>query len=287
MIRAVVFALLASILAACGAMETATGIPDPFGTPQPFQGSGDQRIIGGVLAERSVYIGAIQGMDEAAATSLRRAIANAAGALDVLASANTPPAESLTLNGKARNGAVDFTLFDGTSPLTTFTASGEPALIAVNAAQSLASALGRLGSAPPGAATAGAASGATIRRVPTIFVAGIAGPSADKTEPLRRAIVAGLAGMGAKMVDAKSEESYVVTGVLGFGSDMQGKTAVSIVWTVISPGGVNLGQAAQDNVLPTEAVKAKWAESASLAGGAAANSVAQIIASDFNKKPPS
>ena len=69
MIRSFVFALAALLLVACGGMEAATGIPDPFATPQPFRGTGDPKIVGGVLGERSVYIGAIAGLasaDEAA-----------------------------------------------------------------------------------------------------------------------------------------------------------------------------------------------------------------------------
>lgn len=295
MIRTALLALVACLLTACGAMETATGIPDPFGTPQPFQGTGNKENISTVLAERSVYIGDITGLDPAAATAMRKAIATEADALDVLASADAVPNGSLTLMGKARKGGIDFTLFDGTTPVTTFASNGEGQLLAINAAQSLAVAMGRLGSPPPTLPAIGAPGISTeaappkpstpqAKKAPYIFIAGVTGPSAKTTEPLKRAVISTLAGMGAHMADSQTPDTYVVSGTLGFGPDTGGRTAVSIVWKVTSPAGINLGQAAQDNVLPTTEVQQKWPENASLAGTAAANSIAQIIAADFNKK---
>jgi hypothetical protein len=292
MIRNFLFALVALALAACGGLEQATGIPDPFGTPQPFRGAGDQQIVTGVLGERAVYIGAIAGLAPADESALRKAIATNAAALDVLASADSVPLESLTLTGTAKPGAADFTLSDGAAPIATFSAAGDLSLIAVGAARALSETLGRLGSTPPGdpasPAPATAASGAAPppppKRTPAAYIKAITAPTAAQATPLRRAVSQSLANMGVRMSDAATAETYAITGALTLGPDEGGRTAISLIWTVYAPDGANLGEARQENALPTDSVRKTWAEQAALAGGAAARSVAEIIASHFNKK---
>ena len=92
--------------------------------------------------------------------------------------------------------------------------------------------------------------------------------------------------MGVRMSDAATAETYAITGALTLGPDQGGRTAISLIWTVYAPDGANLGEARQENALPTDSVRKTWAEQAALAGGAAARSVAEIIASHFNKKAP-
>lgn len=281
MIRAVLLVWLSFLLAACGGLEAATGMPDPFGTPQPFQGTGDKELVNGVLGERAIFVGPIAGLDAAADASLREAIAMNAAIFDVLASSTTIPKDALTLTGAAKPGAVDFTLSDGPTPLAQFTASGEAAMLAAEAARALAQTLGRLGSAPP---TVQAAAPAAPVAAPAAFVRAIAGPSKDKGEPLRRAIAQSLSDMGVRMQQDQTEDAYAIAGDLTLGADADGKTVVSISWTVFAPDGRNLGKADQQNTLPTPAIRDTWPEQAALAGGAAATSVVQIIANDFNRR---
>jgi hypothetical protein len=92
-----------------------------------------------------------------------------------------------------------------------------------------------------------------------------------------------LARLGVRMKDAAAEDTYAITGALTLGPDQGGRMEVIIVWTVFAPDGRNLGMATQENALATAAVRKTWAEQAALAGGAAANSIAQIMASDFGK----
>lgn len=267
--------LLAMLLSACGAMQQGVGVPDPFAIPRPFAGDGDQQIISEVLGERSVYLPPVAGLTPEADAALRKAIVTAAEQFDVLVSAEARTAGSLTLAGKARGTAVDFALYDGEKPLSQFTAEGEPAVLAIGAARSLASAMGRFSatSAPRSAAMA----------TPAAYIREITAPNPKQAEPLKRAISAELAAMGVRMMDGATTETYVVTGAMTLGPDQDGKTGIVIIWKVYSPDGRDLGQAEQNNALPTEAVRKAWAEQASLAGGAAASSVAQIIATDFNK----
>lgn len=279
MIRAALLALAALVLASCGGLEEATGMRDPFGTPQPFRGSGDPGIIGGVMGERPVYVGAIAGLTPEDEAALRKAIATNAAALDVLASAEMETAGSLTLTGTASPGRADFTLSDGEAPLGRFGAEGDLSLIAVGAARALADALGRLGAPPPQQAAEGAAS----RPTPAAYVREIKTPEKGQAEPLRRAVIEGLARLGVRMKDAAAEDTYAITGALTLGPDQGGRMEVIIVWTVFAPDGRNLGMATQENALATAAVRKTWAEQAALAGGAAANSIAQIMASDFGK----
>lgn len=293
MLRAALFALLLLPLAACGGLEAATGIPDPFGTPQPFRGTGDAHLTGDVVgAERAVYIGAISGLAPEAERVLRKQIATNAAALDVLASAETVPVGSYTLTGASRGAAADFLLSDGPTKVASFTAEGDPSLLAALAARHLAEALGRLGAAPPagpetaqpsspGAPLASAAKPA--KRAPLIYIGKIAAPEAKQGDPLRRAITRRLADMGAKIAENPDKSAYTVTATVGIGPDTAGKTAISIVWRVSAPDGADLGQAAQDNTLPTDAVRKNWAEQATLAGNAAAGSVAKLIAAHFNR----
>jgi hypothetical protein len=86
-----------------------------------------------------------------------------------------------------------------------------------------------------------------------------------------------------RIKDAPDGETYMVTAVLTLGAEKGGSIPVSIIWTVTSPDGRVLGSADQDNALPAAAVTRNWAESATMAGEAAAGSVAQIIATDFGK----
>ncbi len=291
MFRALLLTAFTCLLTACGGLEAATGMTDPFGTPQPFRGSGDARLVGEVMGERPVYIGAISGLTPEAERALRQQIATNAAALDVMASAETVPSGSLTLTGAASGPATAFTLADGPAPLATFSAEGEPALLAVTAARRLAEALGRLGSPPPASpgspdlATApGAAPAARpARTAPLIHIGKIAAPSPAQAEPLKRAISKRLADMGAKIANDPVDGAYTVTATLGVGPDVQGRTAISIIWRVFAPDGVDLGQAAQDNTLPTAAVTQNWAEQATLAGNAAAASVAKLVAGHFNR----
>lgn len=283
MLRAACLALVTCLLAACGGLEAATGMRDPFGTPQPFRGAGDARLVGEVMGERSVYVGPISGLSPEAEIDLRQRIATNAAALDVLASADAILTGSLTLTGTARGEAADFSLFDGETALATFTAQGDTSLLAVDAARQLALALGRLGAPPPGASPASAAAANPARRAPVIHIGQIAAPKAGQAAPLKRAISRRLAEMGAKIAENPTEGAYVVTATLGVSPDVQGRTGISIVWRVHAPDGSDLGQAAQDNTLPTTAVTQNWAEQATLAGNAAAGSVAQIIARHFNR----
>lgn len=287
--RAALLALLLPLLAACGGLEAATGIPDPFGTPQPFRGTGDQNLVGDVMGERAVYIGPISGLTPEAELMLRKQIATNAAALDVMASAETVPAGSLTLTGAARGAAADFTLADGERRLAAFTAEGDGALLAALAARQLAEALGRLGAPPPSPATPAAPGEAApvatprpAKNVPLVYVGKIAAPKPAQAEPLRRAMTKSLSDMGARIADGE-EGAYRVTATLGIGPDVGGRTAISIIWRVFAPDGADLGQAAQDNTLPTAAVTGAWAEQATLAGNAAARSVAKLIAGHFNR----
>ena len=285
MLRAALITLLLPLLAACGGLEAATGIPDPFGTPQPFRGSGNQTLVGDAMGERPVYIGPISGLTPEAEQALRKQIATNAAALDVMASAETVPFGSLTLTGAA---TAAFTLADGDQPVARFTVEGDGSMLAALAARQLAATLGRLGAPPPGSAAPLAPDAAPVaaqpaRNVPLVFVGKIATPKADQAAPLRRALTKSLSDMGAKMVEAE-DGAYRVTATLGIGPDVQGRTAISIVWRVIAPDGADLGQAAQDNTLPTAAVTGAWAEQATLAGNAAAQSVARLIAGHFNRR---
>jgi hypothetical protein len=291
MFRALLLAVLLVPLAACGGLEAATGIPDPFGTPQPFRGTGDAHLVGNVMGgERPVYIGAISGLTPEAELSLRKQIATNAAALDVMASAEIVPAGSLTLTGTSRGTAADFQLADGTSPLATFTAEGDPAILAALAARQLAESLGRLGAPPPALPGVSAAPGTSptaakpVKAAPLIHIGKITTPDAKQADPLRRAISKRLAEMGARIADAPADSAYLVTATLGIGPDMSGKTGISIIWRVFAPDGTDLGQAAQDNTLSTTAVRETWAEQATLAGNAAAASVAKIIAGHFNRR---
>ena len=296
MFRAALLAIVTCLLAACGGLEEATGMRDPFATPQPFRGSGDAKLVGEVMGERPVYIGAISGLSPEAEKDLRSRIATNAAALDVMASAETVPFGSLTLTGTARGtAAADFLLADGGTGLATFTAEGDPALLAVEAARQLAMALGRLGAPAPGSAAApdltappgppAPARGAKpTPSVPLIHIGKIAAPSAAQAEPLKRAISRRLADMGAKIAENPADGAYEVTATLGVGPDVEGRTAISIIWRVFAPDGTDLGQAAQDNTLPTSAVTGAWPEQATLAGNAAAASVAKLIAGHFNRR---
>lgn len=293
MIRALAFALLAPLLAACGGLEAATGVPDPFGTPQPFRGTGDWKLVGDVMGERPVYVGTISGLTPEAELDLRKQIATNAAALDVMASAETVPHGSLTLTGASRGTAADFQLADGDRKLATFTAEGDPSLLAVTAARQLAEVLGRLGAPPPSTpGTADATAPGTApaaqqqrpaQRAPLIHVGKITTPEAGQAEPLRRAIARRLGEMGAKIAETPSGGAYLVTATLGLSASVDGRTSVSIIWRVFAPDGTDLGQAAQDNTLPTDAVKNTWAEQATLAGNAAALSVAKLVAGHFNR----
>lgn len=290
MFRLALLAIVTSLLTACGGLEAATGMRDPFATPQPFRGSGDARLVGEVWGERAVYIGQISGLSPEAELDLRQRIATNAAALDVLASAETVPHGSLTLTGAATAAsAADFVLADGESPLATFSAQGDPSLLAVEAARQLAQVVGRLGAPPPGAPAAGggsqggATAAQTARAVPLIHIGKIAAPKAAQATPLKRAISRRLAEMGAKMAEKPVDGAYLVTATLGIGPDVQGRTGISIIWRVFAPDGTDLGQAAQDNTLPTSAVTENWAEQATLAGNAAAASVARLIAGHFNR----
>lgn len=268
-------ALLALVLAACGGLEEATGIPDPFGTPQPFQGTGDQSLVVGLLGERPVFIGPIQGLAPEADAALRAEIAKQAETFDVMASATTMPAQGLSLAGAAQGTSVAFTLSDGTSPVATFTATGDPALLAASAARQLAQAMGRLGDAPAAVAASSA---------PLIFVREVSGPSAAITDPLKRAIHDKLAEFGARMSEAAADGAYVISGAITLTEGPNGQTGVAIIWKVYAPDGSDLGNADQNNTVPTEAVKKTWPEIATMAGRAAASSVAQIIARHFKPK---
>ncbi|MFT3811309.1 MAG: hypothetical protein QM698_15460 [Micropepsaceae bacterium] len=292
MIRALAFVLITPLLAACGGLEAATGMPDPFGTPQPFRGTGNWELVGDVMGERPVYIGAITGLTPEAELDLRKQIATNAAALDVMASAETVPHGSLTLTGASRAAAADFLLTDGDQKLATFTSEGDPGLLAVTAARQLAEVLGRLGApppTPPATADATANPGAPparqrpAQRAPLIHIGKITTPEAGQAEPLRRAIARRLGEMGAKIAETPSGGAYLVTATLGFSASVDGRTSVSIIWRVSAPDGSDLGQAAQDNTLPTDAVKTTWAEQATLAGNAAALSVAKLVAGHFNR----
>ncbi len=285
--RAVLLALLLPLLAACGGLEAATGIPDPFGTPQPFRGSGDQRLVGDAMGERPVYVGAITGLTPEAELELRKQIATNAAALDVMASADTVPVGSLTLTGAATGAATAFTLANGDQAVASFTVEGDASMLAALAARRLAETLGRLGAPPPTPAAPLAPGEAPTaarpaRNAPLVFVGKIATPKPDQAAPLRRALTKSLADMGARIAETE-DGAYRVTATLGIGPDVQGRTAISIVWRVFAPDGTDLGQAAQDNTLPTAAVTGTWAEQATLAGNAAARSVAKLIAGHFNR----
>ncbi|MCC6921224.1 MAG: hypothetical protein IT548_18675 [Alphaproteobacteria bacterium] len=266
--------LLALCLAACGGLEEATGIPDPFGTPQPFRGTGDQRLVAGVLGERPIYIGPIANLDEKADAALRAAISKEAEAFDVMASSTAMTFQALTLAGTAHGSSVAFTLFDGSRTLATFSATGDPASLAADAARQLAQAIGRLGDLPPTP---------TPENAPLIFVREVTGPSAAVTEPLKRAVHDKLAEMGARMAEGPAEGAYVVSGAITLADGGNGTTSIALVWRVLAPDGRDLGKADQANALPTDAVQKTWPEIATMAGRAAAGSVAQIIATDFNK----
>jgi hypothetical protein len=273
--RAVAAALLALLLTACGGLEEATGIRDPFGTPLPFRGTGDQNLVVGLLGERPVFIGPIEGLTAKADAALRAEIAKQAEAFDVMASATTMPAQGLSLAGVSQAGSAAFTLFDGTTPIATFAATGDPALLAASAARQLAQAMGRLGDAPAAVAATSA---------PVIFIREVSGPSAAITNPLKRAIHDKLAEFGARMSEAPADGAYVISGAITLTEGPDARVGVAIVWKVYAPDGTDLGNADQNNTLPAEAVKATWPEIATMAGRAAAGSVAQIIARHFRPK---
>lgn len=291
MFRALLLTAFTCLLTACGGLEAATGMTDPFGTPQPFRGSGDARLVSEVMGERPVYVGAITGLTPEAELALRQQIATNAAALDVMASAETVPAGSLTLTGTASGQTATFTLADGPAPLANFTAEGEPSLLAVSAARHLAQALGRLGSPPPAApatadltvAPGAPAAARPAKTVPLIHVGNITAPTPAQAEPLKRAVSRRLSEMGARITEDAVDGAYDVTATLTIGPDLQGRTAISIIWRVSAPDGSDLGQAAQNNTLPTASVTQNWAEQATLAGNAAAASVARLVAGHFNR----
>lgn len=275
MMRALIL-LVALALSACGGMEAATGIRDPFGTPQPFRGTGDQALVAGIVEERPVFIGPVSGLAPDAENAMRAAITAAAAEMDVLATDVAMPAGGLTFSGAATGESVAFALDDGSARVAAFSVQGDAALIPMLAARRLAEAMGRFGGVPAATAAAAAAN------APLIFVREVTGPSQAITAPLKRAVHDRLAEMGARMSEGPAEGAYVVTGAVTF-EENSGRTQVTLVWKAYAPDGRDLGNATQSNAIPSATVRDNWPETATMAGRAAAGSVAQIIASDFNK----
>lgn len=256
------------LLSACGAMEDATGIRDPFGVPQPFRGEGDPVIVAEVLSERAVNIGKIEGLAPDGEATLRRAIAKAAEAADVLAAADVTLAGALLLSGKQTGpDAFQFVLSDGGAPVKDYDVSGPPEAVAAQLAGALAATLGRSGSAPQATDEIAAPVKVTLRKVEA-SPARLAGA-------LQRAALAALTRQG--FDTDGGDDTYAISVSLTLGPNQGGLHGIKIVWKALAPDGAVLSEAVQENTLDAESVNRYWPDQAAMAAAAAIEPLAALI----------
>ncbi len=273
-----------AMLAACGSLTDAIGVRDPFAMNRPFEGTNrNWEALTSIIGEETIFVAPIAGLDDSHAADLAERIAEALQQRDVLASSRSAPEGSLVLAGQYQASVIRFSLtapdgtmrgtFDAAAPATPEAFDGI-ALSAIADATALRLA-DDLGKAP----TAGTAeTQAPAINTPRVRIGAITAEPDGAAALLARAAATGLARRGVVIADEGAPYDYELSAAVTLSGDASDRRLVTINWTLADSAGTPLGDVTQANEMPIRDINGPWNETAALAGDAAADGIAALLA---------
>lgn len=268
---------LALLLASC------QPLPHPFEDDKPAP----HAPIINLRNTTTVAVAPVAGIESDARDKLAEAMASALQDLDVLASADSASRGSLSLQGTARASgagvAVDWWLVDpGGTALGQGSGSARVSLDAVNQGDAAALKALAMAAAPDVAkllqddAPIGPADAGSLRQVVVMPVTSAPG---DGRESLRLAMVAALTQAKLTVLQTQPDDAKAlsVVGTVALDRPQNGQQHIAITWTLVAPGGKQLGVVKQQNAVPQGSLDGRWGEVANLVATAAAPGIVAII----------
>lgn len=115
---------------------------------------------------------------------------------------------------------------------------------------------------------------ATLRPLYVMPVAGVAG---ERGAILRRAMADALRRLELKVPPVRRKRDLVVAGRISLGPAAAGQRRMEVAWTVREPGGEEIGNLKQANMVAADALGAKWPDLARLIADAAAPALIEVL----------
>lgn len=281
-LRFVLSALALLALAGCGSVADAMGVRDPFAMQRPFEGTNrNWAALTSIIGEETVFVPPVTGLDESRGADLASRIADALQQRDILATSRNAPDGSLTLQGSVEGPTLRFVLSDAAGNVRDRFDIALPQQGAMDgiglsataeaAATRLSTNLGKPEPAPPETQT-------TAVEAPRVRIGSVTGGPGDAGPQLARAASLGLARRGVVIADGDASFDFELSATVSVTGDAPESRLVTINWTLADSAGVALGDVTQANEMPIRAINGPWGETAALAGDAAAEGIAALLA---------
>jgi hypothetical protein len=299
MVRIACALLMLASLVACGGMEDAFGIDDPFALPKPFDNT-HLTAVPVPVRPQAVAIYPVVGLKPPEAEKLKKAILKRSSESDVLA-VEPDATRPMSLRGllrrekKRSNDLIQVRWFivdpDG-KELASFdvatisTQGSEDGVLTTEAMDALAATtidglqthlVGPDSTIDPVASTPPAETPAEL----PVYLAKPKGAPGDGNDALQRALAAILdANPGVAVVPSPEEARVRIDGQIKLERNpaVASEDKIDLTWKVVSADGEPLGTIAQSNTVPRGSLDSKWGDTALFAAQAAAGGIVDLFA---------
>ena len=110
-----------------------------------------------------------------------------------------------------------------------------------------------------------------------LYVANVAGVTSEQGGILRRAMAHALRRLKLTVPPVRRERDLVVAGQVSLGPARAGQQSIKIAWSVRDPGGDEIGNLKQANMIAEELMSQKWPDLARMIADAAAPGVVEVL----------
>ncbi len=116
-----------------------------------------------------------------------------------------------------------------------------------------------------------------IATLPPLHVMPVAGVAGGRGAVLRRAMADALRRLELTVAPVRRIRDLVLAGRISLGPAMAGRRRIEVAWSVRAPGGAEIGNLQQANLVASDALGEKWPELARLIADAAAPGVVEVL----------
>lgn len=137
-------------------------------------------------------------------------------------------------------------------------------------------------STPPAASATAAAAGPTTGSIGrdagvNVILGSVTGAPGDGSVALSTAMQRALASKGVTLTDKATGQTYKVIGKVAVGQPANGKQSIQIDWELNDPQGKFYKRVTQKNEIPQGMLDGAWGQTADMAAGAAADTIAGLL----------
>ncbi len=118
---------------------------------------------------------------------------------------------------------------------------------------------------------------APIATLRPLYVTDVAGATSEQGDILRRAMAVALRRLELTVPPVRRKRDLVVTCRISLGPAVAGQRRIEIAWSVREPGGEEIGNLKQANLIAADSMAVKWPELAQVIADAAAPAIVEVL----------